>query len=147
MHRHASKVMKTKFRLNTQRVSFSLRRLRKGSPCLQSYWQNWSPLLIPCSIQAGCFAMAPYEWWEEGDEVPFVSVPAHCSKLNTVPEQRCKHLRIKCHLTQNSTLNLRDPLYSESQQSTSSTQRCIKLSCGNKKQARHFQQTGFSGWS
>lgn len=42
MHRHASRVIKTKFRLSTHRVSFSLCRLRKGSLCLQSCWQKQS---------------------------------------------------------------------------------------------------------
>lgn len=44
MHRRAWKVTKTKFRLNTQRVSYPLGRLRKGNLCLQSLWQKPSLL-------------------------------------------------------------------------------------------------------
>lgn len=44
MHRQAWKVIKTKFGLNTQKVSYPLGRLRKGNLCLQSLWQK--PLLL-----------------------------------------------------------------------------------------------------
>lgn len=40
MHRQAWKVIKTKFRLNTQRVSYALGRLIKGNFSLQSLWQK-----------------------------------------------------------------------------------------------------------
>lgn len=45
MHRQAWKVIKTKFGLNTQKVSYPLGRLREGNLCLQSLWQKPSLLI------------------------------------------------------------------------------------------------------